>query len=65
MKRDLFRNNFFQGTRKKGTDGGLPESLKTTTVKKEEVVNSSNITSRRKRASVAGHYGSICLGYFP
>lgn len=65
MKGDLFLNNFFQETKKKCTDGGLPESLETTTVKKEEVVNTGNITSRRKRAAVAGHYGSVCLGYFP
>lgn len=65
MKGDLFRNNFFQGTKKKCTDSGLPGSLETTTVKKEEVVNTSNISTRRKRAAVAGHYGSVCLGYFP
>lgn len=43
MKGDLFHNNFFQGTKRKCTYGGLPESQETTTVKKEEVVNTSNI----------------------
>lgn len=65
MKGDLFHNNFFQGAKKKCTDGGLPESLQTTTVKKDKVANTSNITSRQKRAAVAGHYGSVCLGYSP
>lgn len=65
MKGDLFRNNFFQGTKKKRTYGGLPESQETTTLKKEEVVNTSNIMTWQKRAGVAGHYGSVCLGHFP
>lgn len=30
MKGDLLHNKFFQGTKKKCTDGGLPESLETT-----------------------------------
>lgn len=64
MKGDRFHNNFFQGTEKKCTGGGLPECLETTTVKKEEVVNTSKITTRWKRAAVAGHYGSVCLGVF-
>lgn len=65
MKGNLFHNNFSQGTKKKCTDGGLPESLETTAMKKEEIVNTSNITTRQKRAAVSGHYRSVCLGYFP
>lgn len=65
MKGDFFHKNFFQGTKKKCTDGGLPESLETVTVTKEEAANTSNITSRQKRAAVVGHYGSVCLGYSP
>lgn len=62
MKGDRFHNNFFQGTEKKCTGGGLPECLVTTTVKKEVVVNTSKITTRWKRAAVAGHYGKCLLG---
>lgn len=64
MKGDCF-HNFFQGAKKKCTGGRLPESLETTTMKNEAVVNTSKITTRWKRAAVAGHYGSVCLGYFP
>jgi len=65
MKGDLFRNSFFQGAVKKCTDDGLPESLETTPVKKEAVINTGNIINRWKRAIVVGYYESVCLGLFP
>lgn len=60
MKGGLFRNSFFQGTIKKCTDDRLPESLQTTTVKKEVVVKTGKIINRWKRAIVVGQYESVC-----
>lgn len=65
MKGNLFCNSFFQGTIKKCTDDALPESLETTTVKKEAALNIGNIINRWKRDIAVGHYGSVCSGFFP
>lgn len=47
---------------KKCTDDGLPESLGTTTVKKEVVVKTGNIINMWKRETVVRQYESICSG---